>query len=72
MEIRIDTEADAAYIRLRKGKVHRTEELGEGYMLDFSRAGKVIGIEVLHLSKKSAGVLGVDVPERVWKLALSA
>ncbi len=72
MEIRIDTEADAAYIRLRNGKVHRTEEIGGGYMLDYSRAGKVIGIEVLHLSKKSGGVFGVDVPERVWKLALSA
>lgn len=72
MEIRIDAEADAAYIRLRNGKVHRTEELPGGYMLDYSRAGKVIGIEVLHLSRKTGGVLGIDVPEKVWKLALSA
>lgn len=69
MDIRIDSEADAAYIRLRRGKVVRTEELGDGYMLDYSRAGKVLGIEILFLSKKMGGALGVTVPDRIWKLA---
>ena len=47
MEIRIDPKADAAYIRLRKGKITRTEEVDGGYVLDYTRAGKVLGIEIL-------------------------
>ena len=46
----IDTEATAAYIRLREAKVARTEPFGSdsGFvMLDFDAEGNVVGIEVV-------------------------
>lgn len=48
--VEIDTEATAAYIRLRKGKVVRTEPFGSEHgfvMLDFDAEGNVLGIEVV-------------------------
>ena len=48
--VEIDTEATAAYIRLREGKVARTEPYGSdlGFvMLDFDGEGNVLGIEVV-------------------------
>ncbi len=48
--VEIDTEATAAYIRLRDGKVFRTEPYGSDQvfvMLDFDAEGHVLGIEVV-------------------------
>ncbi len=48
--VEIDTEATAAYIRLREGKVVRTEPYGSDHgcvMLDFDAEGNVLGIEVV-------------------------
>ena len=48
--VEIDTEATAAYIRLREAKVARTEPFGSEHglvMLDFDAEGNVIGIEVV-------------------------
>jgi uncharacterized protein YuzE len=48
--VEIDTEATAAYIRLREGKIVRTEPFAPErglVMLDFDAAGAVVGIEVV-------------------------
>src|SRR5436309_2379845 len=48
--VEIDTEATAAYIRLREAKVARTEPFGSEHgfvMLDFDAEGNVVGIEVV-------------------------
>src|SRR4030095_7627817 len=48
--VEIDTEATAAYIRLREGKVARTEPFGSEsglVMLDFDASGNVVGIEIV-------------------------
>ena len=48
--VEIDTEATAAYIRLREGKVACTEPFGSesGFvMLDLDAEGNVLGIEVV-------------------------
>jgi uncharacterized protein YuzE len=48
--VEIDTEATAAYIRLRPSAVARTEPFGSEralIMLDFDEEGNVIGIEVV-------------------------
>ena len=48
--VEIDTEATAAYIRLRETQIVRTEPFGSerGFvMLDFDAAGAVVGIEVV-------------------------
>ena len=48
--VEIDTEATAAYIRLRKTKTVRTEPYGSEQglvMIDFDADGEVVGIEVV-------------------------
>jgi uncharacterized protein YuzE len=48
--VEIDTEATAAYIRLREGSVARTEPFGSAtglVMLDFDIEGHVLGIEIV-------------------------
>ena len=48
--VEIDTEATAAYIRLREAKIARTEPFASErglVMLDFDAAGVVVGIEVV-------------------------
>jgi uncharacterized protein YuzE len=48
--VEIDTEATAAYIRLRQTAVARTEPFGSEralIMLDFDAEGNVVGIEVV-------------------------
>lgn len=48
--VEIDTEATAAYIRLRQGKIARTEPFSSEQglvMLDFDDEGNVVGIEVV-------------------------
>ena len=47
--VEIDTEATAAYVRLREANVARTEPFGSEHglvMLDFDAAGNVVGIEI--------------------------
>ena len=48
--VEIDTEATAAYIRLRNGQVTRTEPYASGnglVMLDFDINNEVVGIEIV-------------------------
>jgi len=48
--VEIDTEATAAYVRIREAKVARTEPFaskGGLVMLDFDVAGNVVGIEIV-------------------------
>jgi uncharacterized protein YuzE len=48
--VEIDTEATAAYVRLRNAEVARTEPYGSEsglVMLDFDSEGNVVGIEVI-------------------------
>ena len=48
--VEIDTEATAAYIRLKDTKITRTEPYAAGQglvMLDFDLVGEVVGIEVV-------------------------
>lgn len=52
MEIRYDNEADAMYITLKKGEYEISEEIGEGLVLDISKDGNIMGIEILDASEK--------------------
>lgn len=52
MKISYDPEADAAYIYFLKNKKStRTEEVGEGLLVDYN-GDDLIGIEILDVSKK--------------------
>lgn len=51
MKFEYDPQADALYIRLAAGKVAETEEVRPGLMLDYDESGKILGIEMLDVSK---------------------
>ena len=55
MKLKVDREADALYLTLRDGPASETEEVAPGIIIDYDEKGQVVGIEMLHLSKRAAG-----------------
>ena len=53
MKLHIDKEADALYLRLDDSPILESEEVAPGVVLDYSEAKQVVGIEMLHLSKRA-------------------
>lgn len=53
MKLHIDKEADALYLRLDDSKIIESEEVSPGVVLDFNENNQVVGIEMLHLSRRS-------------------
>jgi len=54
MRVRYDEEADALYIRLREGQYDESDEIREGFILDYDADGHIIGIEILEASTELA------------------
>ena len=52
MKISYDSEVDALDIEFQKGKYDVSEELVEGIIVDYTKSGKIISIEILDASKK--------------------
>ena len=52
MKIRYDKEVDAMYIYAEQGQSEYSEEIGEGIIIDVSKEGKVVGMEILDASEK--------------------
>ncbi|MFH1212281.1 MAG: DUF2283 domain-containing protein [Candidatus Woesearchaeota archaeon] len=52
MEIRYDKEADAIYIELKKGKFAKNRKIDDLMVIDMDKAGKLLGIELLNVSKQ--------------------
>jgi uncharacterized protein YuzE len=53
MKIEYDPKADAMYIRLLVGTVAESDEVRPGVVFDFDAAGRVLGIEMLDVSKRT-------------------
>ena len=53
MKLHIDKEADALYLRLDDSEIIESEEVSPGVVLDFNEQNQVVGIEMLHLSRRS-------------------
>ena len=53
MEAQYDPAADAMYIRLADGTVADSDEVRDGVVLDYDANGRVLGIEVLNLSRRA-------------------
>ena len=47
MKIIYDSEADALYIRFRDGKIEESDEVSEGFIVDYDTDGKPIALEIL-------------------------
>ena len=55
--ITYDTEADAAYFRVKKGAVARTVKMQDWLLADLDKSGALLGVEMLfvsvHMPRKS-------------------
>lgn len=52
MKIRYDKEVDTAYIKLSNLRPTGVVEIIEGFNIDTTDEGKIVGIEILNASKK--------------------
>ncbi|HUX99454.1 MAG TPA: DUF2283 domain-containing protein [Candidatus Deferrimicrobium sp.] len=52
MKIKYDSKADAIYILLQDRKYDISKEIEEGIIVDYTREGKIIGIDILKVSQK--------------------
>jgi uncharacterized protein YuzE len=53
MRLHVDQESDAIYLRLDESKIVESEEVSPSVMLDFNAENQVVGVEILHLSKRA-------------------
>lgn len=63
LNIHLDLETDALYVKLRNLTVHTTSQEGR-FVVDYSRSEKVVGIKVLHLKKHLQKHGKVSIPAR--------
>ena len=54
MKLNVDKEAYALYLRLDDSPVVESEEVSPGVVLDYNESNEVVGVEMLHLSKRSS------------------
>jgi len=52
MRITYDPRADAMNIKFQEGKYEISKEVAEGIIIDYTKTGKVIRIEILDVSKR--------------------
>lgn len=53
MKLKVDQQADALYLTLGEAPAAYSEELSPGIIVDYDERGRVVGIELLHLSKRA-------------------
>ncbi|MFO7642738.1 MAG: DUF2283 domain-containing protein [Desulfosarcina sp.] len=52
MKIRIDKENDVLYFRIDEKRIVESEEVQPGVILDYDDENRVVGIEILGISKR--------------------
>jgi uncharacterized protein YuzE len=72
MRLHVDKEADALYLRLDDSKIIESEEIAPGVIVDYNRKNAVVGVEVLHLSRRApkSRVRKYPAPDTTAALAL--
>lgn len=53
MKLKIDRQADALYLTLDESAAVESEEVAPGIIVDYDDKKQVVGIEMLHLSKRA-------------------
>ncbi|MGC8668974.1 MAG: DUF2283 domain-containing protein [Chthonomonadales bacterium] len=56
MKLKVDQQADALYLTLSDAAASRTDEVSPGVLLDYDERDRVVGIEILYLSKRAPGL----------------
>ena len=54
IKLNVDKEADALCLRLDDSTIVESEEVSPGVVLDYNESNEVVGVELLHLSKRSS------------------
>ena len=52
MKVTVDKEADALYMRLSDTRIHDSEEVRPGVILDYDEKNNLVGIEILRVSEQ--------------------
>ncbi len=52
MKIEFDKQADALYIYIQEKPVNKTKEIEEGILVDFDEENRLIGLEILDVTKR--------------------
>ena len=52
MKLKLDEETDTLYLRLDESAIVESEEVQPGVVLDFNAENRVVGIEMLNISKR--------------------
>ena len=52
MEISLDLKADALYIKFQAGKFAKNKRIDEDTIIDLDAKGRLLGIEMLNVTKK--------------------
>jgi uncharacterized protein YuzE len=47
-----DRDADAAYLKIARGKVLESEEVQPGVIVDLDAEGRILGVEILRFGKR--------------------
>lgn len=53
MKLKVDSEADALYLRLNDSRIIDSEEVAPGVVLDYNPQNQVVGVEILGISKRA-------------------
>ena len=66
MKIKYDPDADAMYISFQEGEYGISKELADGIVVDYSKDGKILGIEIVnalrHIPRKEMEEITVSAP----------
>ncbi|CAD7767111.1 MAG: hypothetical protein DNFNHJIP_00518 [Candidatus Argoarchaeum ethanivorans] len=73
MRLKVDMESDALYVRLSEEPIEESEEVSGSIIIDYSKDGKVVGIELLGIkdrfSLEELSTLKVELPTIAYKNA---
>jgi uncharacterized protein YuzE len=69
MRLKVDLESNALYFRVSEEPIEESEEVCPGVILDYSKEGKVVGIEILnlkeHFTLEELSSLKVELPTAI-------
>ena len=52
MKVTVDKEADALYMRISDTRIHDSEEVKPGIILDYDDQNNLVGVEILRVSEQ--------------------
>ncbi|MCG7850212.1 MAG: DUF2283 domain-containing protein [ANME-2 cluster archaeon] len=52
MRIKVDLESDALHFRISEEPIEESEEISNGFIVDYDASGRLVGIEILNVKEK--------------------